>query len=82
MTTSDSASVRQRIGWKQPQMAHFLGMTQSGVSALEQAGSTKRATSRLLDLLSAALDDGRVRAGMTSEEALRALGFPDSGRAA
>ena len=67
-------TVRLRLGWKQPEMARFLGVTQPAISHMEAGQPESGPVSRLLELLSAALDRGAIEAGTAPADCLRAIG--------
>jgi transcriptional regulator with XRE-family HTH domain len=71
--------VRLRLGWKQPEMGRFLGVSQAAVSHMEAGQAESGPISRLLEMLSAAIERGQVEAGSAPADCLRAIGGEDAG---
>jgi DNA-binding XRE family transcriptional regulator len=65
--------VRHELGWSQPTMGLFLGVTQAAVSLIERGQQESGPISRLLDQLEMALRVGRVARGQSPEAVLKAL---------
>lgn len=66
-------ALRKRMGWRQWQMAAFLGLSQPAVAALEKGQAETGPVSRLLDQLAAALDAGSIPVGASPEWTVSAL---------
>ena len=65
------------LGWRQPDLARFLGVAQATVSRYFYSEPDGPAA-RMLALLRAGIDAGRVTRGMDHRAALDALGVPEA----
>lgn len=61
--------LRARLRWRQPEMAEFLGLSQPAVSAVENGQGESGPVSRLVDMLEAAVEAGRIGDGVTPSDA-------------
>jgi len=65
----DVKALRERVGWRQDQLARFLGVDRSSVSHMENGRPVRGPVFRLLETLVAAADAGTSDALRPSEPA-------------